>query len=301
MADAPTAQFETATEYVKFLQNSFKAIFDQVKLNSDVKIKKFKFFHDRKVHSASYDIGDLVWLEDLTPKVGLSRKLRKKWKGPFKIIEVIKPVNYKIKPVGKGRAQIVNVIHLKRCFSKLGAHDTEETKSEQDRTELGGENNRAEDLVATQQNEEDQNTSEIISEFQFDDLSLLEIEKTEQDRSGQDMGHEEENQYLKFDDDDYMVQYDTQAVQDWSMPDLTNEHTDHENVRFQSYLKIAGDITMDETLEAGSEYEPNQYFKQKIAEETTQKRKENRPRRIVKKPDYLNYSSLGGPSKKRQK
>jgi len=79
-----------------------------------------KFYHDRQVHKASYEIGDRVWLLNSVNKVGLSKKLRSRWKGPYVVQTVLNSLNYKIKLDGsRGRSSVVHVNRLKQCFSRL--------------------------------------------------------------------------------------------------------------------------------------------------------------------------------------
>ena len=76
-----------------------------------------------------------------------------------------------------------------------------------------------------------------------------------QNGSGQEIADGKDGRFLNFDNSDRMFPFDVHF------------QPDGENAQFQSYLKIEGDITVDETFEAESEYEPYHYLKRKIAEE----------------------------------
>jgi len=58
-----------------------------------------------------FNIGDKVFLHDNTTKVGLSRKLTKRWKGPFTIIERNSNVTYTIEK--DGNTQLVSIHRLR--------------------------------------------------------------------------------------------------------------------------------------------------------------------------------------------
>ena len=49
---------------------------------------KNKIIYDRRVRAANYKIGDNVMLLDEAIKKGTSNKLRKKWKGAYKVLEI---------------------------------------------------------------------------------------------------------------------------------------------------------------------------------------------------------------------
>jgi hypothetical protein len=66
---------------------------------------------DSKVELRMFNVGDQVLLHDSTTKVGLSRKLTKRWRGPFTILERNSDVTYTI--VKDGNTQLVNVHRLK--------------------------------------------------------------------------------------------------------------------------------------------------------------------------------------------
>ena len=97
------------------------------------KVNKFKFYHDRNVKCDTYNMGDRVWLKNSATKVGQTGKFRKRWTGPFTVINVLSNVNYRIKPdMGTKKLQIVHVNRLKKCFTAQlpDEHQMELTESE---------------------------------------------------------------------------------------------------------------------------------------------------------------------------
>ncbi|CAF0765363.1 unnamed protein product [Brachionus calyciflorus] len=88
-----------------------------VRKNTKNKINNFKFYADRNIRPAEYEVGDRVWLLKQSKKKSVSRKLSRKWKGPFTIVKKQNEHNYLIKPDGFGKKRLVHVNKLKKCFS----------------------------------------------------------------------------------------------------------------------------------------------------------------------------------------
>ena len=60
-------------------------------------MKRQKRCYDKRKHatSESYSVGDAVWVYH--PATTGSRKLHQPWRGPYKIIEILEPCNYRIR------------------------------------------------------------------------------------------------------------------------------------------------------------------------------------------------------------
>lgn len=108
-------RYDYDTNYVaelqKRLHTAFTKAHEQLNQASDRQV----YYYDRKTSNVTYQIGDLVYLFDTSVKRGLSKKLSKPWLGPFRIIEAIGPVTFKIKELNKNRIQIVHANRLKPC------------------------------------------------------------------------------------------------------------------------------------------------------------------------------------------
>ena len=103
----------TPEKYSKNLLDTLQKSYENVIANTSSEVEKMKFYHDRNVRATSYDVNDLVWLRN--DKDG-SKKLNKKWIGPFEIIQKINVLNYSIKNTNKrSRKLIVHINRLKRC------------------------------------------------------------------------------------------------------------------------------------------------------------------------------------------
>ncbi|CAF0925438.1 unnamed protein product [Brachionus calyciflorus] len=116
----PTPELELNIDvhsYAKKTQAKLVRYYNIVASNTDSKVSKFKFYADRNVRRTSYILGDRVWLLNSTKKKGISKKLSRKWTGPFTVVEVRSENNYIIKPDKKGKRQLVHAHRLKKCFS----------------------------------------------------------------------------------------------------------------------------------------------------------------------------------------
>jgi hypothetical protein len=75
--------------------------------------------YDRKSDVTGYQAGDAVYLYSPHVKRGLSPKLARKWHGPFKVIERLTDVVYRVQQSPKGRIQTVNRYRLHRFNQTL--------------------------------------------------------------------------------------------------------------------------------------------------------------------------------------
>lgn len=71
--------------------------------------------HDQHINRRQYEEGDAVWL--YSPVANLSRKFVRPWRGPYQILEVLPPVNYRIRFWGRreGNTMVVHHNRLKPC------------------------------------------------------------------------------------------------------------------------------------------------------------------------------------------
>jgi len=104
-------------EYVKQMKDRLKQIFETVRKDTEIKVDKTKILYDRNVRGADFSLKDKVWLINSERKKGKNPKLAKLWKGPFEIIEILGPVNYKIKAIN-GKKRIVEIV--KRRYYRRG-------------------------------------------------------------------------------------------------------------------------------------------------------------------------------------
>ena len=89
---SPTILSYRAT-LVRQMQLTHRVASEQIQLSQQA----MKDLYDRKSKPYPYKVGDLVWL--FTPKTqkGLSKKLLHNWHGPYRLVEQLSPVNFKLR------------------------------------------------------------------------------------------------------------------------------------------------------------------------------------------------------------
>jgi hypothetical protein len=94
------------------LKRSLRTAYEIVRQNSRKAHLKNKRNSDKKAKSRDFKTDDIVYLFCPVKKPGRCQKFRRVWQGPFKIVEKLSALNYRI--VGKnGREVIVHVNRLK--------------------------------------------------------------------------------------------------------------------------------------------------------------------------------------------
>jgi hypothetical protein len=98
---------------------------------------------DPKRREVTYNVGDLVRVFYPTRKVGLSEKLLMRWFGPYKVIEKLSPVTYRVSlhapPDGKvPRIDTVNVQRMKPHFDRESDSDNESPDEAEEHQEPPG-------------------------------------------------------------------------------------------------------------------------------------------------------------------
>jgi len=74
--------------------------------------QKMKEYHDRRATCPEYNVGDRVWIYTPAVPVGLSKKLRHLWHGPYRIIEQLSPVHFALRTCDNRR--LAAIIHANR-------------------------------------------------------------------------------------------------------------------------------------------------------------------------------------------
>ncbi len=84
------------SEYVQKVQGYLSTVMKAVKKNHKRAKGKQKEYFDLKVTTQRYEENEYVWLWDFQKKKGLSPKLRKKFRGPFRIVMELSDVLYEV-------------------------------------------------------------------------------------------------------------------------------------------------------------------------------------------------------------
>lgn len=110
-------KFPSVNRYVEKLNESLSTVLGAVKKHQARASENQKFNFDFKAQHQFYSVGEFVWLKNKARKKGVSPKLQKRFKGPFKIVERISDVLYRIQPEGGVSSNVVHFNLLKPCVS----------------------------------------------------------------------------------------------------------------------------------------------------------------------------------------
>ena len=94
-------------EVHEFARSRLKIASDAMKKNYDIKSNLFEF-----------QVGDAVWFYDPVRKVGLSPKLQRPWKGPFKVMTKISDILYRIQQSPRHKPRVVHHDKLRKYSGK---------------------------------------------------------------------------------------------------------------------------------------------------------------------------------------
>ena len=108
-------RFSTQNRFVNQQDEFLEKAFEMVRSHSKLEQKRQKYYYDRRVHPSckkvKYDVGDWVRVYNPSTKRGQVRKLKRCYRGPYRVIKVISDVVYRVQRVN-GRQRIV--VHYNR-------------------------------------------------------------------------------------------------------------------------------------------------------------------------------------------
>ena len=92
------------TEVAPNYRDTLKSYIDNVRVARQIAHENIlrnqqhmKQYYDRNSSPPKYKLGDIVWLHDPTTPVGFSRKLKPRWRGPYRISEIGPNATYKLR------------------------------------------------------------------------------------------------------------------------------------------------------------------------------------------------------------
>ena len=122
----PTSPSEYADDLRKKLENAYQKVREQM----GHKLDRQKDLYDKRVHGKLFEAGDLVMLFSPVVPRGCPRKLHRPWTGPFKIVNRLSDVTYRIQDVHSRRHRlVVHFNRLKACPPNMRFPDNEQTSS----------------------------------------------------------------------------------------------------------------------------------------------------------------------------
>ena len=175
----PPQEYEVATEYGQEMAERLDRAFAFVRDQQNKVIKRQVSMAADQFKDKPLKEGELVWYYSPQQQVGKSRKLRRGWRGPFKVVEVISEVTYVIQPTGTWtdkRPRLPVVIHrLQRYFPDTAtpSEDTDVTEEElvKELMDVVDENLEATGAVFDQRKEEMKKINvEITHDEEIDDI-----------------------------------------------------------------------------------------------------------------------------------
>ena len=101
-------------EYVMSQQQKFHQAFELLRRNTTAQQRRRNALCNRKVHGPTYRANEFVILHYDVTVTGQSPKPSSPWRGPYRILQCINDVNYKIEEISTGKQQIVHYDRLKR-------------------------------------------------------------------------------------------------------------------------------------------------------------------------------------------
>ena len=63
--------------------------------------QKMKDYYDQKTKEPVFEVGQRVWVYTPRTRKGLSKKLMHNWLGPYRIVEKLSPVHFKLRTIAK--------------------------------------------------------------------------------------------------------------------------------------------------------------------------------------------------------
>lgn len=117
----PKEKCKSYEEYYQQLNAKLELIHESVaqNLKSSKEVMKRQFDRTRATGEPNIEVGDLVWLYYPVVKVGQSKKLAKKWNGPYRVIAKVGAVNYKIRTLeNKIVTKLVHANRLRKCYNQ---------------------------------------------------------------------------------------------------------------------------------------------------------------------------------------
>ena len=110
---------EANGNYVSNLQDKLILVHDHVRQRSKIVSDRVKVRYDKIINSEGFNEDDLVLLYNPQRRKGLSPKLQCNWEGPYKIVNRINDVVYRIRSCQTKRSKM-KVVHLER-LAKYGS------------------------------------------------------------------------------------------------------------------------------------------------------------------------------------
>ena len=114
MYSLPVESYTSDHHYCRELKRQLQQAYARVREYSHKEQLHQNEVHDRHVKGDSYHVNDTVFLHCPAIPRGLSRKFHKPWQGPYRVVKIIGPTEYRIVDCIR-KKKIVHFNHLKRA------------------------------------------------------------------------------------------------------------------------------------------------------------------------------------------
>lgn len=118
--------FASASEYVAKLFDTLSTVVEAVKGHQLRASRRQKKNYDFKACCQYYVEGERVWVRSKARKRGLCPKLQRRFKGPYKIVERMTEVLYRVVPEKGGADVVIHFNRLKPCLSSVAEATNQE-------------------------------------------------------------------------------------------------------------------------------------------------------------------------------
>ena len=103
--------YQDVNAYTDIIGDRFKIIHDMAKSNNRSAAIKNKEYYDKKRSDKQFSVGDIVLLQKGSTRLN---KIDTRYVGPYEIVEVISPVNYRIVRIdNRNKVEVVHISRLK--------------------------------------------------------------------------------------------------------------------------------------------------------------------------------------------
>ena len=74
--------------------------------------QKMKDYYDQKTKEPVFEVGQRVWVYTPRTRKGLSKKLMHNWLGPYRIVEKLSPVHFKLRTIANKKKLLSRVTQI---------------------------------------------------------------------------------------------------------------------------------------------------------------------------------------------
>ena len=90
-------------DYALRLRETMQSAHERAREHLKASARRQKKTYDRKTMPTTLEAGQLVWLHNPSKRKGLSPKLQRRWEGPYRIVDKLSDVTYRIQRRPSGR------------------------------------------------------------------------------------------------------------------------------------------------------------------------------------------------------